>query len=168
MTPKSLRRRSLFCLTLLSVECTHTNLVPDTASRSNDWTAIIDDLLAFHAAVLHDSTRIDACSIAQATGDSAILRRLSPRARNVLTSECAPFGTPIAGSRRGLLSIKKFPDSIVADIEAVDGHYFHVASYKAVVISKPPGFSFAAVTFHDFGSVAGPPPPPPPPKKDLR
>ena len=66
------------------------------------------------------------------------------------------------------MSIKKFPDSIVADIEAVDGHYFHVASYKAVVISKPPGFSFAAVTFHDFGSVAGPPPPPPPPKKDLR
>lgn len=158
--------RSIYHGAVLCMACTRPSSVPRTSAANADWAPIIDNLLTFHGSILRDTARIDACSIREVTGDSGIISRLSPQARNVVTSECAPGMGRRTGAYGGLLSLKKFPDSIVVAIEVVDGDYFHVASYKAVPISTRPGFRFMEVRLHSFGDFVPAPPPPPPTKKN--
>jgi hypothetical protein len=161
---RHLSKRHFLSIAVLGFGCVFPRSAPPV-SQSHDLTSVIDDLLTFHFSVLHDTVRLDACSIQRATDDSAILGRLSRRALDALTSKCEPPGTSFGRSRRSLVSIQSFPDSIIADVEAVEGDYFHVASYKALPVAEFPWFRFQSVTISHFGTTARPPPPPPPPKK---
>ena len=158
------RKRSFFCFAVLSVGCAYPQPAPRTVAQAHDIVSLVDDLLTFHRAVLHDTVRIDACSIRRATGDSTILSRLSRQALNAVTTECEPSGVSFGRSRRSLLSLTSFPDSLIAEIEAVEGDYVHVASYRALPVAETPWFRFAEVTLSRFGHSV-PPPPPPPQKK---
>lgn len=151
---------------VLCLACTRPSTMPPNPGGETDWAPVLDDLLVFHRSTLRDSSRIDTCSIQEVTGDSRIVSRLSPQARNAVTPECVPGAGHVIGAHAGLLSVKRFPDSIVVAIEIVDGEYFHVASYKAVPVSTAPGFRFMEVTLHSFGHTVPAPPPPPPPKKN--
>jgi hypothetical protein len=134
------------------------------ATGKSDAAPIIEELILFHSGILHDIVKIDRCSILLATADEAILTRLSQRALASITSpsDCRANTTREETYRRALISIQRYPDSAVANIEAKDGDYVHIASYKALPIENTDRLGFATVLLHDFGTVGRVPPPPPP------
>ena len=150
---------------LLSTGCSHIQARPVATTRSPDPASLIEELVSFHTGILGDTVKIDACSILRATADETILTRLSPRTLASITSsrDCRGNTTYRENRRRVLLSLEQHPDSVVANIGAKNGHYVHIASYKAVPIQNTSRFGFASVTLHSFGTAGSAPPPAPPP-----
>jgi hypothetical protein len=168
MTKKQISSRLPLVLGFLfSAGCTYNQAGRTLVARIPDAAPLIEDLVLFHSGILGDSVKIDGCSILQATGDEAILRRLSGRALASITStrDCRAKTARRETYRRMLISVERYPDSAVANIEAKDGEYVHIASYKAVPIQNTGRLGFASVLLHDFGTGGSLPPPPPPPRK---
>jgi hypothetical protein len=122
---------------------------------------LVESLLSFHSGVLGDTVKIDWCSVVAAVHDPVIVSRLSSEARATLTKPdtCSPDKSSNQPNQRGLISFKVYPDSVIAEIEAKNGHYVHLATYKAFPARDGPAMIFTSVVLHHFAFSGSLPPP---------
>lgn len=152
-----------FLLSGPSVKSQPQPMLPDPMQ---EFAPLIESLAAFHTAVLGDSVKIDRCSVIQATGDKEILSRLTPLASARLTAarDCETNPGAQQPNWRGLVSIKCYGDSAFVQMEVKDGHYVHLATYRALK-TKPSGrLDFVSVMLHNFAFSGSAPPSPPKPR----
>ena len=151
---------------LLSGRWANSESQPMLREPKQDFAPLIESLAAFHAAVLGDSVKIDRCSVLQATGDNRIVSRLTPATLARLTGprDCAANPGAQHPNWRGLVSIHSYGDSAVAQMEVKDGHYVHLATYRAIKTRGDSRPTFVSVLLHDFGFSGSAPPSPPKPR----
>ena len=157
-----------FCF-LLSGRLATTESQPMPRHPKQEFAPLIESLAVFHAAVLGDSVKIDRCSVIRATGDNGIVNRLAPATLARLTGprDCAANPGAQQPNWRGLVSIHSYDESAVVQMEVKDGHYLHLAAYRAIKTKSNARPTFVSVLLHDFafsGSVPPSTPKPSPPR----
>lgn len=165
--PTVIRRCCKYALAGSFISCVgnHASAQASVTPHQADWTPIIESLLLFHATMLHDTTKIDACSIADATGQRGIVGNLTNRARQAVTDPQDCVNKRVGASvARSLLRISRAGNEVLAEIEVVDGDYFHVATYRGLPAPARSGIAFSEVLLNRFGTIGRAPPPPPPSK----
>jgi hypothetical protein len=151
---------------LMSVRCIKSQPQPVVHDPKQGYAPLIESLAVFHTAVLGDSVKIDRCSVIQATGDKGILSRLTPLASAKLTAarDCEKNPGAQEANWRGLVSIKSYDDSAIVQMEAKDGHYVHLATYRAIKPMSSGRLNFVSVTLTNFGFSGSVPPSAPKPR----